>query len=109
MELLCKVCDREILENESERNIYLATKYTVYNINLDEINKILSDYISHHSKKFVLYFIKCEFEIDFDNNFTANIQITYQYKTDTNNIKRYLIYYIDSCKSRGYKFSNINH
>ena len=59
MDLLCKVYDREIFEKESERNNYIATlrrrndkglytKYTVYNVNLDELDKILSDYISHH-------------------------------------------------------------
>ena len=43
MDLLCEVCDLEILENESERNKYLATlrkridksiynKYTINNI-----------------------------------------------------------------------------
>ena len=59
-----EICDREKIENESEYN----------NINLDEFDKILSDYISHHNKKFYLYFIKCEFELVFDNIFTAKIE-----------------------------------
>ena len=42
MTLLCEICDREKIKNESEYN----------NINLDEFDKILSDYISHHNKKF---------------------------------------------------------
>ena len=78
-------------------------------VNLDEIDKILSDYISHHNKKFYFYFFNCEFQIEFDKNFTANKEIKYFYNTDINNIKSYLLYYIDSCKSGGYKFSNINH
>ena len=104
MDLLCKVCDREIIENESEYNNYIATlrkrndkcfykQYTIHNINLDEFDKIISDYISHHNKKFDFYFINCEFKIDFDNNFTANIEINYHYNTDTNNIKLFIILY----------------
>ena len=49
-ELLCEVCDREIFENEIERNKYLATlrkgndrsldaKYTINNIISDEFDK----------------------------------------------------------------------
>ena len=41
--------------------------------------------------------------------FRANIAINYHYNTDANNIKSYLLYYFDSCKSGRYKFSNINH
>ena len=62
-ELLCKVCNREIFENESERNKYLATlhkendeslykKYIINNKNLDDVNKILNDYISTNNKNF---------------------------------------------------------
>ena len=60
MELLCKVCDREIFENESERNNHTATlhkkndkclyaNYTINNVNLDEFDKILNDYIIAHN------------------------------------------------------------
>ena len=66
-ELLCKVCGREIfgIESEYEKNITTLRKknykrfyknYTINNVNLDEFDKILSDYISHHNKKFVLFF-----------------------------------------------------
>ena len=59
MSFLCKVCDRSIIENESEFMNYLATmrkkndkslpnKYTIKNINLDEIDKILNDYVTIH-------------------------------------------------------------
>ena len=50
MNILCKVCDRWIIENESEYKDYLTTmwkkndesvynKYTINNINLDENDK----------------------------------------------------------------------
>ena len=63
MELLCKVCDRSIIEITSEYKKYLATllkqndeslykKSTFNNISLDDIIKILNDYISTHNKNF---------------------------------------------------------
>ena len=47
MDILCKACDREIFENESERKNYLVTlpkkrdksfytSYTISNVNLNE-------------------------------------------------------------------------
>ena len=98
MDLLCEVCDRSMIENESKYDNYLATlrkkaksfykKYTINNINLDEVNKILNDYISTHNKNFDFYFINCEFVIEFDNNFIANIKTNYFYNTDIININR---------------------
>ena len=74
MSFLCKVCDRSIIENESEYNKYLANlykendesshkKYTINSINLDDVNKILNDYISTNNKIFVFYFTNSEFVI----------------------------------------------
>ena len=79
MDLLCRVCDRDIIENESEYKNYLATlrkkddksiyeKYAIININLDEVHKILKDCVSTHIKKFNIYFIYCEFKKQFDKN-----------------------------------------
>ena len=50
MSLLCEVCDRSIIENESEYIEYVATlrkkndknfcqKYTINNVNLDDLIK----------------------------------------------------------------------
>ena len=69
MEVLCRVCDRILFENEDERNNYLATlrkendnsiydKHTIKNINLDEAEKILNDYVTSHNKKFYFSFIR---------------------------------------------------
>ena len=73
MDLLCTVCDRENIENESEYNNYIASlckkddksiykKYVNIDINLDEFDKILSYYISHHNKKFDIIFSIVIFE-----------------------------------------------
>ena len=37
------------------------------------------------------------------------MEIIYHYNTDCINLKRYLLFYIDSCEINGYKFKNINH
>ena len=57
----------------------------------------------------IFFFIKCIFEIEFENNYTAIIEINYHYNIDINNIKSYLLFYIDSCKLDGYKFIKIKH
>ena len=67
MKLLCKKCDRSIIENEPEYNNCLATlrrendkslynKYTINKNNLDDFSKILNDYISTHNKSSDFYF-----------------------------------------------------
>ena len=119
MSVLCEVSDRSIIEKESEYKDYLATmrkkndkslykKYTINNINLDEVDKILNDYIITHNKKFDLYFIICEFKIEFDNNSTTSIETNYFYNIEANNIKSYLLYYSDCFSLQGYNFYNIN-
>ena len=119
MDLLCKVCDKDINENKNEYKDYIASlhkkddksiyKKDVINIiNLGEFDKVLSFYISHHNKKFNIYFFKCDFQIELDNNFIAHIEIDYHHNNDTRNIKSYLLFYIDSCELAGNKFKNIN-
>ena len=100
---LFKLC----YSKENDKSFY--TKYIINNINIDEFDKIFNYYITTHNKKFDFYYIDCEFGIQFDYNHTANIEINYHYNTDYINIKNYLLFYIDSCESGGFKFCNINH
>ena len=97
MDFHCKTCNRSIFENKSE-----------YNINLDEFEKILNNHITAYNKKFDFFYLKCTFEILLNNNSTAIIEKIYHYNIDRNNIKSYLLYYIDSCEMDGYKFNKIN-
>ena len=100
MDLLCKVCDREIIENEyiaslgkrDDNSIY--DNYTIININLDEFDKILNDYINTYNKKFDIYYIKCTFEIEFDNNFIAKIEINYHYNIESNKINSEILFFL---------------
>ena len=51
--------------------------YTSNNINLDEIDKLLSDYITIHKKKNYYYIIRSGFLLEFEKNFATNIQPNY--------------------------------
>ena len=109
MDFFCKMCDRSIIESYSEYYEYLTTlrkkddkilckKYTINNIKLDEVNKILIDYISIDNKYFDFHFINCEFVIQFDKKIIANINNNSFYNTDNININRFLSYVIDCFK-----------
>ena len=119
MDLLCKVCDKYIIENESEIKNYIASlrkkdeksiykKYVIKNINLDEVDKILSDYVSMNSKKFDIYFLYCEFKMRFDNNSTRHLKTELVHNIEFEKINQTLIYYIEYLESKVYKFQNIN-
>ena len=75
---------------------------------MDEVDKIVDEYITTHNRKFDFCFFNCEFKIEFDNNFTTNIEINYWYSIEIINMKSYLLCCIDCFKSRGYKFYKIN-
>ena len=118
MDLLCKVCDREIIENESEYKNFIASlrkkddkniykKNVINNINLDEVDRILNDFVSTHNKKFDIYFICCEFEIQFDNNYTRDIKTECVHNIEIEKISQYLLYCIEYLESKGYKIENI--
>ena len=120
MDMLCKVCDRSLIENPSEYQHCLSTLrkkndkgffikiYTINIIKLDEFKKILNDYITTHNKKLKFNLVIYEFQIEFDNNFIINIETIYIHKIESEKIKIYLLYYIDCLESRGYKVCNIN-
>ena len=75
---------------------------------MEEVGELFNNYISHHKKNFDLYFIKFEFKIEFDNNFTTKVKTKYSYNTNAKNIKSYLLYYIDLLSFCGYNFYYIN-
>ena len=119
MDLLCEVCDKDIIENESEFKNYIASLrkkddksiykiYVINIINLDEVDKILSDYVCTHNKKFDIYFIYCEFKIQFDNNYTIDLQTEYVHNIESEKIYQSLIFCIDCHESKSYKFQSIN-
>ena len=75
---------------------------------MEELDKNLKDYVSTQNEKFYLYLIRCEVVLEFDNNFTTNIETNYFYNADISNIKKSLLYDIYYFTARGYTFCNIN-
>ena len=63
----------------------------------------MNDYITIHTKNFDFYFINCEFVMQFDSYFKTTIETNYFYNTDITNTKKYLLYYIDCFRPRGYQ------
>ena len=118
MDSICQVFDRSLSENPSEYQYYLTTshkendislyiKYTNKNINLDDLDKILNDYITTHNEKFNFYLFGFKLVKEFVDNSTENIETNYFYQTDIINIKRNLLNNIYRFISRIYKPCNV--
>ena len=75
---------------------------------MDEFDKTLNNYISHHNKTFDFYFVKLKFELKFNNNFVPCIQTHSFYNADISNMKEYLLCCIDYFNLRGNTFYEIN-
>ena len=106
--------EQRIIENEynnyigcllkkDNKNIYM--KYIINNVNINEFEKIFNNYITINNKKLDFYYMNCEFEIE-TNDYIANIEISFHYKTDYINLKSYLFFYNES---HGIEFFNIDH
>ena len=120
MSILCNVCDRDIFEEENQLKEYVSTQrkridrclyidYTVNNTDLDEFDTILNENVSYHNKKFTSYFFKLTCEIKFNNNFIQTLETNYHSNSELNNMKSYLLSFIDSFPTRGYEFCKISH
>ena len=90
-----------------KNNKYLYTKYIIENIDIDEIDDIFDKYINIHNKKFIFYYIDCQFEVKFKDNVFAKTDINQHFNSDSINIKNYLLFYIDSCRYGNFIFDNI--
>ena len=117
-ELLCLKCNQDVFEDknkldkklsnfqiENDKNIY--KKIIIDNIDLDNIDKILNNYINNHNKKFDTYFVKCLFNIDFDNNINE-LDTIYVYNKESYKIIIQLLFFIDMMKAEGKIFNNIS-
>ena len=118
MNYIYEVCDRSLIETLSEYQHYLDTsdkkndnslyiKYTINNINLDEIDKTLNDCITTHKEKFSFYLINCKLAIEFGDNVIENKETEYFYNTDIISIKRDLLFNFYQFIPRVYKACNV--
>ena len=119
-DMLCANCDYDIFNDKNELNYYLASfhkrydrslyyKYTINNIDLNNINKIFDYYITIQNEKFDMYLINSVIQVQFNDNITANLENSNQYNTDYINIENYLTMFFTSCENAGYEVTNINH
>ena len=99
---MTQICNKCIKNNK-----LLYTTYIIENIDIDEIDDIFYKYINIHNRKFIFYYINCQFEIEFKDNIFAKIGINNHYNTDYIKIKSYLLFYIDSCEYRNFVVDNI--
>ena len=85
-------------------------KHTNKNPNFFVIDKISSEYITNHSKKYRLFLIKCDFILIFNDDFPKTIHIETDLYNSTNLIvlERYLLYHIDNFIDKGREISHID-
>ena len=96
MNFYCDICEKTIkLKSknnhfESLTHIQYETsfriKHTIQNPKFFDVDKLFSDSISDHNKKFDLYLVKCDFKIVF-NNFTPHFKTNICHDTSFINLK----------------------
>ena len=114
---LCEKCDDDIFELiKKEKNIYkyidiiqerinnnILKKIITDNIySYDDVNKILIEYIEIHNKKYNFFFVKCEFNILFDDNI-YNIESSFEHFSEIYKIDIQLKFFIDMIKEEDKK------
>ena len=65
-------------------------------------------YITIYNEDYDIYFINCRFILEFDNNFTRNIETNYIHNEESGKIIIRLRYSINCYESMGYKFYKNN-
>ena len=120
MSNLSNVCDRESFEDENQLQEYISNQrkridrclyidYTINNTDFDGFDKTLNEYVSYHNRKFTSYILKLTCELKFNNSFIQTLETNYHSNSALNNMKSYLLSFIDSFTTRGHEFRKINH
>ena len=98
MDYLCRTCDKFSYDN-----------YSINNPNLNDIDKIINNYVTSYNKKFDISSIKCDFYLVFIDDFKIHIETQYVHnKDDLTKIKTELLSWIEHLKFEGYSFCHIN-
>ena len=118
-DLLCIKCNNEIfknsdnlchyldnIQNEIYNNIY--KKIVNHKIDLCNVDKILNDYIEIHNNKYNIYFVKCSFDISFDDNDINELETTFIHNKEIYKLNIQLLFFIDMMKTEGKNFNKIN-
>ena len=118
-DLLCVKCNNEIFKNsnnlchyinniQKEINNNIFKKIISNNIDLRDVDKILNDYIEIHNNKYNIYFVKCSFDISFDDNDINELETTFIHNKEIYKLNIQLIFFIDLMKTKGQNFNEIN-
>ena len=88
---------------------YLLTKHTFKTPSFFEIDKNCNDYIINHKKNYDLFLNKYDFKISFNKDFSKPIHIETDFYHNTTfiNLKRFLLYSIESFMEKGHTFSHM--
>ena len=98
MDYLCQTCDDFFYDNYSINNPYL-----------NDIDKIINNYVTSYNKKFDIYSIKCDFYLVFNDDFKIHIETHYVHNKDNlTKIKTELLAWTEHFKFEGYSFCHIN-
>ena len=98
MDCLCQTCDQ-----------FIYDEYSINNPNLNDIDKIINNYVTSYNKKFDRYSIKYDFYLVFNDDFKIHIETYYVHnKDDLTKIKMNLLSWIEHLKFEGYSFCHIN-
>ena len=98
------------IDSPSQTERTFRIKHTIEKPNFFVIDKFANEYIANHNKKSYKYLIKCDSKLIFNNDFLKPIHIEKNFYSNPspNNLKRYLLYQIDSFLDEGYEFSHID-
>ena len=98
MEYLCQTWDE-----------FIYDEYSINNPNLNDIVKIINNYVTSYNKKFDIYYIKCDFCLVFNNDFGIHIKThSVHNKDNLTKIKTELLFKLEHLQSEGYSFCHIN-
>ena len=98
MEYLCQTCDD-----------FIYDEYSINNPILNDIDKIINNYVTSYNKKFDIYSIKCDFYSVINNDFGIHIETHYVHnKDELTKIKTELLSWIEHLKFEGYSFCHVN-
>ena len=83
---------------------YFLTKHTTKNPSFFDIDELSNDFITNHNKKYYFFLIECYFKLLFINDFSKPICIETEFYHNTKfmNLKRYLLYPIESFIEEGH-------
>ena len=71
MEYLCRTCDQ-----------FIYDECSINNPNLNDIDKIIKNYVTSYNKKFDIFYIKCDFYLVFNDDFKIHIETYYVHNKD---------------------------